>query len=128
MNSNLCALSSKGSAALAAAQTIFGVILIEKSKMLVDRVATKSMDSRGDWGRISVRQRSGQTLYANWLEILPCPAIWNIWCYFSANRMILVDRVATKSMDSREEWGRTSVRQRSGQKLCATLVGNASLP
>ena len=69
--------------------------------ILVDRVATKSMDSRGDWGRTSVRQRSGQKLYANWLEMLPCPRIWNSWCFFIETCMILVDRVAIKSMDSR---------------------------
>ena len=49
---------------------------------LVDRVATKSTFSRGDWGRTSVRQRSGQKLYGNWLEMLPCPRIWNMLCYF----------------------------------------------
>ena len=35
-------------------------------------MATKSMDSSGDWGRTSVRQRSGQKLYANW--VLPLQA------------------------------------------------------
>ena len=63
-----------------------------------------------------------------WLEMLPCLRILNIWCYFVRKCIILVDRVATKSMDSRGDWGRTSVRQRSGQKLCANLVGNATLP
>ena len=58
---------------------------LEKCMILVDRVATKSMDSRGEWGCTSVRQRSGQKLYASWLEMLPCPRIWNIWCYFSEN-------------------------------------------
>ena len=50
--------------------------------MLVDRVATKSMDSMVDWGRTSVRERSGHKLYVNWLEMLPCPRIWNSWYYF----------------------------------------------
>ena len=90
--------------------------------MLVDRVATKSMDSRGEWGRTSVRQRSGQKLYGNWLEMVPCPRLWNIWCYFYRKCMILVDRVATKSTDSRVDWGRTSVRQRFGQKLYSDFL------
>ena len=67
---------------------LFGVICIEKCMILVDRVAIKSMDSRGDWGRTSVRQRSGQKLYANWLEMLPCPTIWNSWCDFCNNRYL----------------------------------------
>ena len=46
---------------------IFGVVFSEKCIDLVDRVATKSMDSRKDWGRTSVRQRSGQKLYAKWV-------------------------------------------------------------
>ena len=35
---------------------------------------------------------------------------------------------AWKSMDYRGDWGGTSVRQRSEQKWCATLVGIATLP
>ena len=48
----------------------------------VIRVATKSMDPSVDWGRTSVRQRSGQNLYANWLEMLHCPRFWNMLCCF----------------------------------------------
>ena len=111
--------------------------------ILVERVAIKSMDSRGDWGRTLVvvvvvlggigdGLRCDSDLVRNcvpsWLEMLPCPRIWNMLCHFVRKCIILVDRVATKSMDSRGDWGRISVRQRSGQKLCANLVGNATLP
>ena len=61
------------------------VLFSEKCINLVDRVAIKSMDSKEDWGRISVRQRSGHKLYGNWLEMLPCPRIWNIWCFLYKN-------------------------------------------
>ena len=50
--------------------------------MLVDRVATKSTDSREEWGRTAVRRRSGQRVYGTWLEVLPCLRSWNMWCYF----------------------------------------------
>ena len=89
---------------------------------IVRNIGCKCYPALGDWGRTSVRQRFGQKLCANWLEMLPCPRIWNIWCCFSETCMILVDRVATKSMDSRGEWGRTWVRQRSGQKLYANWL------
>ena len=51
--------------------------------------------------------------------------IFSVIC--SEKCMSSVDRVAAQSMDSRWDWGRTSVRQRSGHKLYAKLVGNATL-
>ena len=42
--------------------------------------------------------------------------------------VVVVDGGAGGGGGSRGDWGWTSVRQRSGQKLCANLVGNATLP
>ena len=61
-------------------------LFFETCITVVDRVATKSMDFRESWGQSSARQRSGQKLFENWLEMLPCTRC-----------MVLVGRrVATK--------------------------------
>ena len=60
-----------------------------------------------DTGRKAKRkEKNGTTaiwldIVQNWLEMLPCRRILNIWCCLFRKCMILVDRVATKSMDSR---------------------------
>ena len=53
---------------------MFGIFSFQKMQNLVDRVATKSMDSRGkgtDFGATAIWSE----LCANWLEMLPCTRI-----------------------------------------------------
>ena len=96
--------------------------------MLVGRVAIKSMDSRGNGGRTSVRQRSGQRLYGNWLVMLPCPRIWNIWCYFHV-QMYDFGRRGGHQIDGFSggvgtDFGATAV----WSEIECKLLGNATLP
>ena len=85
---------------------------LEICMMLVDRVATKSMDSRGIGGGLQCdSDLVRHCMQIDW-KCYPALESGIFGVGVLDNCMILVDWVATKSMDSMVEWGRISVRQR----------------
>ena len=92
----------------------------KKGKGGKERKEREGREGKETGRNVKRKEKKGTTaicsdIAQNLLVMLPCLRIWNSWCYFLETCINLVDRVATKSMDSRGECGRTSVRQRSGQ-------------
>ena len=77
-----------------------------------------SPDARPRGGALGIRIRK-LLLMCECVCMCVCPRMWMWMCVvlFLFKSMMLVDWVATKSTDSSGEWGRTSVRHRSGQKI-----------